>query len=96
MPGPKPEVAKIHSSDMIFRSNFVQIVDAIDDATPKKVLQRIASLTKISNRMMMGFYKGKFMPTVKEGLKIAAVLNTNIEGIWYLIPPASVVIPDSK
>jgi len=84
-----PAVEKVHSSEMRFCSNFKKIVDKIDDATPKKVVQKIASLTKISNRMVMGFYTGKFVPNIKEALKVAAVLNANVEGIWYLMPPAT-------
>ncbi len=83
----RPTLAAIHSSMFRFCSNFAKIVNRVDPKHPKKVLQAIASKTRITNNLLKGIHSGKFVPSIKEALKIAAVLNANVENIWYLVPP---------
>ncbi len=85
----RPTLAPIHTSTFRFCSNFAKIINAVDPKHHKKVLNAIASRTGITTNLLKGIYSGKFVPSVKEALKIAAVLNANVESIWFLMPPQS-------
>ena len=84
----------IKAQSFKFMSNFKKIVDAVEGHKPKDSVQALARKTKISYRLMMGFYTGKFTPSVKEACWIAQQFGVSVEGIWYLLPVASP--PDKK
>ncbi len=73
-----------------FMSNFKEIIDSMEKFTPKQVIASLSSRTKVSNRLMTGFYTGKFTPTIKEACYIAQQLGVNVEAVWYLLPDTKI------
>lgn len=65
------------------KSRLKDIIDT-GDKNPKQGIDRLVTATKITRRLMVGFYNGKFKPNVYDALKIAKALNVRVEYIWQL------------